>query len=50
VQLEQLHNAFENVYAAMDAVDEYKAKAADSMKQTATALESELDRAKKYLK
>jgi uncharacterized protein YaaN involved in tellurite resistance len=50
VQLEQLHNAFENVYAAMDAVDEYKTKAADSMKQTATALESELDRAKKYLK
>lgn len=49
VQLEQLHNAFQNVYAAMDAVDEYKAKAADSMKETATALESELDRAKTYL-
>lgn len=49
VQLEQLHRAFENVYAAMDAVDEYKLKAADSLAQTAAALESEVGKAKTYL-
>lgn len=49
LQLEQLHNAFENVYAAMDAVDDYRAKAADSMAQTASALETELERAKTHL-
>lgn len=49
VQIEQLHRAFENVYAAMDAVEEYKLKAADSLKQTAVALESEVDKAKAYL-
>jgi uncharacterized protein YaaN involved in tellurite resistance len=49
IQLEQLHHAFENVYAAMDAVDAYKAKAADSLAQTAVSLESELQKAKTYL-
>lgn len=49
VQIEQLHRAFENVYAAMDAVEEYKLKAADSLAQTAAALESEVDKAKTYL-
>lgn len=49
VQIEQLHRAFENVYAAMDAVDDYKLKAADSLAQTAAALESEVDKAKTYL-
>jgi uncharacterized protein YaaN involved in tellurite resistance len=49
VQIEQLHRAFENVYKAMDAVDEYKVKAADSLAQTASALEAEVDRAKTYL-
>jgi uncharacterized protein YaaN involved in tellurite resistance len=49
VNLEQLHRAFENVYAAMDAVDEYKLKAADSLAQTATALEAEVQKAKAQL-
>lgn len=49
VQIEQLHRAFENVYAAMDAVDDYKLKAADSLAQTAAALESEVGKAKAYL-
>ncbi|HET9095953.1 MAG TPA: toxic anion resistance protein [Candidatus Baltobacteraceae bacterium] len=49
VQIEQLHRAFENVYAAMDAVEEYKLKAADSLAQTAAALQSEVDKAKAYL-
>jgi uncharacterized protein YaaN involved in tellurite resistance len=49
LQLEQLHHAFENVYAAMDAVDEYKRKAADSLAQTAAALEGEVEKAKTYL-
>jgi uncharacterized protein YaaN involved in tellurite resistance len=49
LQLDQLHKAFENVYAAMDAVDEYKLKAADSLAQTATALEGEVEKAKTYL-
>jgi uncharacterized protein YaaN involved in tellurite resistance len=49
VQIEHLHRAFENIYKAMDAVDEYKVKAADSLAQTASALETEVDRAKGYL-
>ena len=49
IQLEQLHRAFENVYAAMDAVEEYKLKAADSLAQTASTLETEVEKAKTYL-
>lgn len=49
VQIEQLHKAFENVYAAMDAVEDYKLKAADSLAQTANALEGEVEKAKAYL-
>lgn len=49
IALDSLKRAFDNVYAAMDAVDDYKAKAAVSLSQTATALEGELDRAKHYL-
>ncbi|HLI95680.1 MAG TPA: toxic anion resistance protein [Candidatus Baltobacteraceae bacterium] len=49
VQLEQLHHAFENVYAAMDAVEDYKLKAADNLAQTASALEGEVQKAKAYL-
>lgn len=49
VQIEQLHRAFENVYAAMDAVEDYKLKAADSLAQTANALETEVERAKAHL-
>lgn len=49
VQIDQLHKAFENVYAAMDSVEEYKLKAADSLAQTASALQSEVDKAKTYL-
>jgi hypothetical protein len=33
----------------MDSVEEYKLKAADSLAQTAAALESEVDKAKAYL-
>jgi uncharacterized protein YaaN involved in tellurite resistance len=49
VQIEQLHRAFENVYQAMDSVEEYKLKAADSLAQTAAALETEVGKAKAYL-
>jgi uncharacterized protein YaaN involved in tellurite resistance len=49
VQIEQLHRAFENVYAAMDDVEQYKTGAAQSLAQTAAALEGEVDRAKAYL-
>jgi uncharacterized protein YaaN involved in tellurite resistance len=49
VEIDKLHRAFENVYAAMDSVEEYKLKAADSLAQTAAALESEVDKAKAYL-
>lgn len=49
VQIEQLHRAFENVYAAMDQVEDYKLKAAESLAQTADALEGEVEKAKAYL-
>lgn len=49
VRLEQLHNAFENVYAAMDSVEDYKRKAAGALAQTASALQAELARAQERL-
>jgi uncharacterized protein YaaN involved in tellurite resistance len=49
VGIETLKTAFADVYAAMDAVDTYKAQALDSMAQTVSALETEVAAARTYL-
>jgi uncharacterized protein YaaN involved in tellurite resistance len=49
VSIETLKAAFADVYAAMDAVDTYKAAALDSMAQTVSALETEVAAARTYL-
>ncbi len=49
VSIETLKTAFADVYAAMDAVDTYKAQALDSMAQTVSALETEVAAARTYL-
>ena len=49
VSVETLQKAFDNVFATMDAIDTYKAKAVDSMAATVTALETQVTRSKSYL-
>src|SRR3954453_18302957 len=49
VSVETLQKAFDNVFATMDAIDTYKAKAVDSMATTVTALETQVARSKTYL-
>jgi uncharacterized protein YaaN involved in tellurite resistance len=49
VSVETLQKAFDNVFATMDAIDTYKAKAVDSMATTVAALETQVGRSKTYL-
>jgi uncharacterized protein YaaN involved in tellurite resistance len=49
VSVEVLQRAFANIYATMDAVDEFKIKALDSMKTTVDALLAESEKAKAYI-
>ncbi|HEX2313422.1 MAG TPA: toxic anion resistance protein [Thermomonospora sp.] len=49
VGVETLRRSFEQIYQAIDAVDGYKAQAADAMKATVDALGAELGRASAYL-
>ena len=49
VSIDTLKAAFADVYAAMDAVDTYKAAALDSMAQTVSSLETEVAAARQYL-
>jgi uncharacterized protein YaaN involved in tellurite resistance len=49
VSVETLQKAFDNVFATMDAIDSYKAKAVESMATTVTALEQQVGRSKSYL-
>lgn len=49
IELAKLQAAFDNVFATMDAVDTFRAQAVDSMAQTVTALEGQIERAKPYL-
>ena len=49
VDVKQLKRAFENIYATMDAVAEYKVKALGSMQQTVDALTTEVGKAQGYL-
>ncbi len=46
----ELQAAFQNIYATMDSIDEFKIKALDSMAQTIGVLESEVEKSKDYLK
>ena len=46
---QKLQAAFDNVFQTMDAIDTFRAQAVDSMAQTVTALEGQIERAKPYL-
>jgi len=49
VDIEKLQAAFNNVFETMDALDTFRSQAVDSMAQTVTAIEGQLERAKPYL-
>ena len=49
IPLETLSRAFQNIYDTMDRIDTFKLKALDSMKQTVTSLEGEVEKSKAYI-
>ena len=49
IEVEKLQNAFNNIYATIDAIDGYKLQALDTMKQTVTSLQQEVGKAQSYL-
>jgi uncharacterized protein YaaN involved in tellurite resistance len=49
IDIETLQHAFDNVFQTMDAIDTFRAQSVDSMAQTVTALEGQIQRAKPYL-
>lgn len=49
VSVDTLTQAFDDIYATMDAIDTFKSKANESMAQTVDALSGQLNRAKPYL-
>ena len=49
IDVEKLQAAFDNVFATMDAIDTFRGQAVDSMAQTVTALEGQIQRAAPYL-
>jgi uncharacterized protein YaaN involved in tellurite resistance len=49
VNLDQLKNAFANIYEAMDMVSTYKVEALDTMKQTVDVLTTEVEKANTYV-
>lgn len=49
IDVEKLQAAFDNVFQTMDALDTFRAQAVESMAQTVTALEGQIQRAKPYL-
>jgi uncharacterized protein YaaN involved in tellurite resistance len=49
VAVEKLQQAFDNVFQTMDAVDTFRAQAVNSMAQTVSALEGQIQRAQPYL-
>jgi uncharacterized protein YaaN involved in tellurite resistance len=49
IDIQKLQTAFDNVFQTMDAIDSIRAQAVDSMSQTVTALEGQIERAKPYL-
>ena len=49
IPLETLQRAFQNIYDTMDAIDNFKVKALDSMKQTVDTLSDEVERSRGYI-
>ncbi|MFJ5986448.1 toxic anion resistance protein [Lentzea sp. NPDC092896] len=49
VGIEAVRTSFDQIYAAIDAVDTFKARAADSMSSTVSALDTEIRRAHDHL-
>ncbi|MFN8077825.1 MAG: toxic anion resistance protein [Kineosporiaceae bacterium] len=49
IGLEQLQNAFANIYATMDAIDTFKVQALDTMAATIGTLEGEVAKSRSYL-
>ncbi|MDR1833116.1 MAG: toxic anion resistance protein [Propionibacteriaceae bacterium] len=49
VGLQQLQNAFVNIYTTMDTIDQFKAQALESMSQTIGVLEDEVAKSRLYL-
>ncbi|MEI2819221.1 MAG: toxic anion resistance protein [Marmoricola sp.] len=49
IGMEQLQAAFQNIYATMDSIDQFKLKALDSMAETIGVLETEVDKSRAYL-
>jgi uncharacterized protein YaaN involved in tellurite resistance len=50
VGIDQLKAAFANIYQTMDAIDTFKVQALDSMSQTVTTLQTEIEKSQEYLK
>jgi uncharacterized protein YaaN involved in tellurite resistance len=49
VSIEKLQAAFNNIYATIDTIDQFKVSALDSMQETINALSGEVDKAKVYV-
>jgi len=49
VDLAKLQKAFQNIYATMDEIDNFKVKALDSMELTINSLETEIDKSRSYI-
>jgi uncharacterized protein YaaN involved in tellurite resistance len=49
IPVETLQRAFQNIYATMDNIDTFKAKALISMKTTVNTLSSEVEKSKGYI-
>jgi uncharacterized protein YaaN involved in tellurite resistance len=49
IDIEKLQQAFDNVFATMDMISDYKIKALDNMKQTVETLSHQIDHSQKYL-
>ena len=49
IGITQLQNAFANIYATMDSIDQFKLQALDNMAQTIGVLEHEVDKSRSYL-
>jgi uncharacterized protein YaaN involved in tellurite resistance len=49
IDVQKLQAAFDNVFQTMDAIDAFRAQSVDSMSQTVTALEGQIERARPYL-